>query len=1025
MKLISALEKYQKDCFAACFDNGRTQCGFRRKLGDPFDSALNDVGTVSASPAISRLRTCPTSGWFSPTVPALVANVFKMCSSSELCSAMCSGDSTNVTIRRAKYAALSAALDANPNSTLSSPSSVAKFVKPISTVVSMFALSLPESIEGLGALQYVEALTNPAGGKCGGYDQVMVSFVQSTGQDLSPYRAFGPSSSLVQIRAVRDQPCAAALAAYERVCGKKAASAFCVRAGSPRAAVDGVFDSCDDKGLWEYYAASRDYNDRCVPLGLPERPTNGPIRHHLLPRRGQAIHMADCFQDNMPFLEAYIGIGLFMWAVALGLMWLGQRWGRRWLAGCDVTMDVCCSRAFTVFGTLWLLYAFYSFYRLFLSQVPLRVCSTGLGSGSGLCSFYFPTVLYLFLVALLWVAAFGWVMAGNNPYRAHPALWSVAGVLLSNAFTVLIVYRQMDLLDQSGGLSVGDVWFRSYQSFLICFLQLALDATFVVYLCVWPALGMETFHDHRNRAYSEYIHGVLDREPGREVVDTYGDAARLLLTCTYRDSADGPPTARDVQKALAAATLKARECFIVIAVRSRDALDSVELERARRLGRGGRADLAGYGVCTAEVMVSKLSLSQQDEEARGDLLRAEAERAGREGRDADRARLLAGAAACRSRPPPTGLEDALLLTEGLRSPLFVRALQSGRAEAYWGPVTAALREFVRVAGNGRQDRSSRAAREAFREAAAAAGVTDLAAATLCSLPEADLVAQLHTLRDARPERGSATDEAKVGLERIAWGLFERARPELLAAVEDGRFLQSLEQPAPAPGATGPGGAFNEFSVATTCLDAFHFEHFRGAVRGSTFQVSASAARIVEELQSQVEASGLRDAARGPLRVVLWAEALPKVHEEGGDPARKTAAAVAEAPGGGAVRAKTSRNTFLPSILFVCVGIAAIITSQEFVSSLSSGLKNRDLLYSAIASIKDLQAFIGDFAVAALDVLSCVDPSLPQTLQSITPLQYADSLRTWPPLVNALAAVQQDPSFLNSTQSIDAAASQVR
>jgi hypothetical protein len=481
-----------------------------------------------------------------------------------------------------------------------------------------------------------------------------------------------------------------------------------------------------------------------------------------------------------------------------------------------------------------------------------------------------------------------------------------------------------------------------------------------------------------------------------------------------------------VQKALAAATLKARECFIVIAVRSRDALDSAELGRARRLGRGGRADLAGYGVCTAEVMVSKLSLSQQDEEARGDLLRAEAERAGREGRDADRACLLAGAAACRSRPPPTGLEDALLLAEGLRSPLFVRALQSDWAEAYWGPVTAALREFVRVAGNGRTDRSSRAVREAFREAAAAAGLTDLAAAALCSLPEADLVAHLHTLRDARPERGSATDEAKVGLERIAWGLFERARPELLAAVEDGRFLQSLEQPAPAPGATGPGGAFNEFSVATTCLDAFHFEHFRGAVRGSTFQVSASAARIVEELQSQVEASGLRDAARGPLRVVLWAEALPKVHDEGGDPARKTAAAVAEAPGGGAVRViRPLQNTFLPSILFVCVGIAAIITSQEFVSSLSSGLKNRDLLYSAIASIKDLQAFIGDFAVAALDVLSCVDPSLPQTLQSITPLQYADSLRTWPPLVNALAAVQQDPSFLNSTQSIDAAASQVR
>ena len=109
-----------------------------------------------------------------------------------------------------------------------------------------------------------------------------------------------------------------------------------------------------------------------------------------------------------------------------------------------------------------------------------------------------------------------------------------------------------------------------------------------------------------------------------------------------------------------------------------------------------------------------------------------------------------------------------------------------------------------------------------------------------------------------------------------------------------------------------------------------------------------------------------------------------------------------------------KSAFLPSVLFICVGIAAIITSNLFVNSVASGVRYRDLIYSATNTVKDLQVFAGDFATATLDLMTCIDPELVQNLKKLSTSQYAAQLKSWPPLLNAISSISHDPSIVGTS-----------
>jgi hypothetical protein len=101
-----------------------------------------------------------------------------------------------------------------------------------------------------------------------------------------------------------------------------------------------------------------------------------------------------------------------------------------------------------VSGTLWLLYFFYRYNFDVLNGVRLNRC-TGAWPDCAPGT-YFPFVLYVFAVCLMWVAAFSAIFVANNPYRRHGPLLSLAGVAVSHYFTFVVARQCLRDLDLNG-----------------------------------------------------------------------------------------------------------------------------------------------------------------------------------------------------------------------------------------------------------------------------------------------------------------------------------------------------------------------------------------------------------------------------------------------------------------------------------------------------------------------------------------------------------------------------------------------
>ena len=1009
LQLLRALDRYQRDCFAACFQPGDTisHCGFRQRLGDPFDGVLSNLSEPSPSAAVSRLRKCTSAGWFSPDAAAALANVFTMCSASDSCATLCSGDAAAAAAaaRQSQYRALR---DRAARGPAPDPPAVLRHVKPIATALAKLAASVPAAGTPLDAARYVDALANPATGRCPAYDQAMADALRATGGGLSPLALHTPSSALPPIRAVRDPPCLAALVELQRLCaGGGPAAALCARSFAPDVNESGAFDSCWDKGLDLFRPAVAAFNARCPPLGLPARPTHGPPRRYLLPREGGRIRMADCPVDFLPYLWAYLGIGALMWAVLLPVVAVARRRRLPWLVACDLSMDVCRSRAYTVAAALWLLCSFSLLYQTLLSRVPLRDCSAGLG-GDGRCRSYFPAVVYLFLVALIWVAAFAWIMVGNNPRRhwGVSALCSAPGLLLSHALTALLAAR---LIDDADLRSESDTsrYFRIVEVALLCVLQASMDALYVVDLCVRPALGdpeRSCFDTQRIASSLRYVKRMLSKQQRalkrrsaqrllKQRPDSLVDARRVFVTCKYQPD-DKISTARSVQKLLADTAGRSIDCFIVVSIVPHHGLEQ------------------GVAQCTAEVIVAKLCVTPADEAARRRLLESEIAAARDESHGSARAgdvtRLRAVLARLPEPNPPMGLEDALILEENLRSELFQRAIrdcdQGDRAETYWASTCAALRECARLSGNSLQNRSSKAMRAEFRGFAADFGVPENVLTVVCSMPQDKLC---ETLKELRNNTDSVRDTCK----RIALNILEDNRAKLLSLLADDNLREKLKEGEKFDWVDLSGQIHidrrsrkNEFSLVTSCLDAFHLDHFKSSTRNSQYLEPASADMIVSCLESKTKLSH-SDTTKPPhaclVKISMDAPHLPQYEQ--------SRHLLEEKKAKDEYKEIENDVAFIPSILLICVGIATIIILLEFSSSIAVGFNLRGWVSSMIVILSDVQIFAGEFATATLELMSCIDADVVQTLQTLTPEQYATELQRWPPLATAASDIARDPA----------------
>jgi hypothetical protein len=83
---MCALDQYQKECWAFCFDT--INFGFWKSLGPAFNKDFDNgvdrdivVYDRNLSNVMTRLLTYDNAGWFDQNISATVYNVFQMCTS--------------------------------------------------------------------------------------------------------------------------------------------------------------------------------------------------------------------------------------------------------------------------------------------------------------------------------------------------------------------------------------------------------------------------------------------------------------------------------------------------------------------------------------------------------------------------------------------------------------------------------------------------------------------------------------------------------------------------------------------------------------------------------------------------------------------------------------------------------------------------------------------------------------------------------------------------------------------------------
>ncbi len=152
------------------------------------------------------------------------------------------------------------------------------------------------------------------------------------------------------------------------------------------------------------------------------------------------------------------------------------------------TMDASRSRAFTVGGTLWLLYSFHQF-DINVLNINSNRCTKSWPECGG---FHFPESFAYFaefaLLCVVWISSFASIFVANNPFR--PAPCSSRDRILPS-FHPLGGY-QMSARCKLQRKHACSAKLKIFEIGLIFILQNLMDASFLV-VCLGKVLGWKTF----------------------------------------------------------------------------------------------------------------------------------------------------------------------------------------------------------------------------------------------------------------------------------------------------------------------------------------------------------------------------------------------------------------------------------------------------------------------------------------------------------------------------------------------------
>jgi hypothetical protein len=982
--MLRAIDEYQKDCWALCLATG--QAGYRKRLGMPFDKDLDNGEDDSISPlarglspALTRLLACDSAGWFAKNISATVRAVGNMCSSSPACAGLCSGtmDPDEAAEYSAIYKEVMVSVESLPpdeRDSVSTPSILADLMMPIAQAAAVFAQYIAEDSAGTVVARYIDSIAHPVTGKCPGYDAALAGMRVASGGALSPFAALAPSDSLTTVRGVRNPSFGACLRSVQRLAAfcasSSGATTLCARAEAPNVDKLGAFDTCQDSDLAPYYGVVMEYNDLCGKIGFALRPMLGPARDYYYYADG-GISMGECFKDKTGEIAQFFIIFGVIWIGILSSFFYARRTGRVWLAACDVTLDVSRSRAFTVSGTLWLLYFFYRYNLDVLSDVRLNRC-TGVWPDCGPGN-YFPFVLYVFAVCLMWVAAFSSIFVANNPYRRHGLQLSLVGIAVSHYFTFVVARQCLQDLDLQGNT----MQLRGKKFFeigLICSLQAAMDVCFL-HLVVGAVLGWKTFQEIRGEAYAKHAAAALSRQST--------DENKVLITCALPEGSCRPD--RDAVSEDLAAWVGGRDHVVLVSVSETCSPGPVHVKRAEQLQSG--ATPIGVVFYVEAVLVNSA-------EDRAIALRAEERRAAEAGRLADAAWLRLERERAAAECPRPARRDAQLLAQMLRSEVFIAALADSHAERYFVPALNALHQYCRATAAAPGAKSGPATRARMLAAAPACGLGEKQAELLCCLPEAEAAALAGSA-----EAGTARKELMDRVDE----LYRQGRQELAARLASEQFLHWIDEGRCLDAEVGRARASNPFSAESAALDAFFLSAHGGgsastAVPAAPYRVSQVRAGMVSDVKNG--GGGQIRGRHGAFGRALGVSAQRERWEAWADDRK----GLAHRLGMG------DKVAFAPSLLFICVGIATIIILSSFVGQVSLAIATRDVLYDFIARLRNVNSIFQSMAIGTLNLASCADPVSFRAMQDTRLATYLPQLADWEPVSVVLQRAAESPDL---------------
>jgi hypothetical protein len=261
---------------------------------------------------------------------------------------------------------------------------------------------------------------------------------------------------------------------------------------------------------------------------------------------------------------------------------------------------------------------------------------------------------------------------------------------------------------------------------------------------------------------------------------------------------------------------------------------------------------------------------------------------------------------------------------------------------------------------------------------------------LCSLSEEDLLNLIKSPNE-------------IDLREIVKDVYLVGRLQLAERLSNSAFLTWIDESSRLGAADIPRADKNPFPHESSALDAFHLSQKQCFVEKPLMRVPALQTNLVRRVRDRPGPKPLR--GEGCFHLMLGvSEAREEWAAWAGDDKEKRAVHLN--------KAESNNAAFVPSMLFICVGIATIIILTNFVQQTAVAVEVKGTLSDVVSKISTINDIFQSLAIACLNLATCVDPIQLKVMAGVKLATYSQQLVEWSPVATEITQVKnqifQDP-----------------